>query len=112
MYTPLGFGLGNPLNTVYSRFIFHLAVGSVADDIENDFLESAHGAFRKIDEFDLPAAILTIFRIHPVKVTGKNTGFITSCTGTDFHNRILPILWIGWYKHHPDILFQFRFFVV
>ena len=107
MYTSLGFCGGNTLYAVYARFIFQDSVNIVTCDAANYFLESACCSFVRIGDFHLPAFCFAEFGIHTEEVAGKDGRLVTTCTATDFKNRIFAVLRVGGNKHQFDFFFQY-----
>ena len=107
MYTSLRLCGGNTLYAVHSRFVFQCPVNVITRHAANDFLETAGCPFVGAGYFHFPAFGFAILGIHTEKVAGKDSGFVASCTATDFENRILAILRVGGNKHQFDFLFQY-----
>ena len=57
--------------------------------------------------FDLPAARLGIAAIHPVKVGGKQRGFLAAGAGADFDDGVARIGRVGRHKAELDLLREF-----
>ena len=108
MHAPLSFSSRNTLYAVYPRFIFQCSVHIVARNAANNFLESACCAFVDAGYFHPPTFCFAIFGVHAEKVSGKDSGFVTACTSTNFEDGVLAVLWVGRYEEEFDMFFQFR----
>ena len=105
MHTSLCLCGRNTLYAVYTRFIFQYSVDIVTCDTANDFFESSGCSFICIGYFHFPAFGFTELGIHTEKVAGKDCGFVSSCTTTNFEDGVLAVLRIGRNKHQFDFFF-------
>ena len=108
MYTSLCFCSRDTLYTVYPRFIFQYSVDVVSGDTANNFFVSSGSSFIRVGYFHFPSFGLTKLGIHTEKVAGKDSGFVSPRTASDFEDCIFAVLWIGRNKHQLDFFFQYR----
>ncbi|KAF5045655.1 hypothetical protein DSECCO2_479040 [anaerobic digester metagenome] len=87
-------------------FIFHLTVNVFPGNIHDNLLVSSGCPISEVHQFDFPAFCFTELRVHPVKVTRKNAGFVATGAGTDFNHGIFAVLRIGRNQHQADVFFH------
>ena len=88
------FRFGHSLHTMHARLILQAGVRTLPVHDENHFLQTAESRLIKGDKFRLPAPFLRIACIHPIKGSGKERRFLSSCAATNLHHDILVIIFI------------------
>ena len=78
MDAALALGDRNTLDSMYTGFPPHRAVGAFAFDLEDCFLHSAERAVRLGNDFDAPATTFGEAGVHAVKIRGKDGGFVAA----------------------------------
>ncbi len=89
-----GFCFRHTLHTVNTTLIFQTGIGSLPGDHKVDFLHASDADFIGAHQFHLPAALLGIFYVKTIHLSGKQRRLISARTRTDFHNNVLIIIWV------------------
>ena len=110
MHTPLSFGLRDTLNTVNPSFKLQSSIHIFPGNFKDHLLKTSICTFIIIYNSTFPAFTVGILIIHFIKISRKNTGFISTCTGTNLHHDVFGIFRILWNQHHPDLFIEFRQF--
>ena len=97
-----GFRGRHTLDAVHARFILQLGIGTLAFDLENDFLEPAHADGIGIHHLHLPVMVLGVTGIHAVQVGGKDGGFLAPRAGPDLDEDVLVITRVPGHQHLPE----------
>jgi hypothetical protein len=91
----LGFGGGDALHAVDATFVAQAAEDGVADDFEDDFLESAEAGRAGIDGLELESLRLGVALIHAIEIGSEEGGFIAAGAGADFHDGVSVFAFVG-----------------
>ena len=78
MYPPLRFRFRDTLNSMSARFKLEMTVDVLSHYAADNFLEAAVLSRSLRQDLNAPALLLGIAVVHPIQVTGKNSGFITT----------------------------------
>ena len=105
---PERFGVGYALDAMHAGFEFQFGEGAAAADFGDDFLEAAHRAFARGDDFDLPALIGGVTLIHAEQIAGEQRRLVAAGAGADFENDIALIHRVLGQQREPQFLLERR----
>ena len=88
MDAALGLGGRDALNAVDTRLVFHKTEDLLTGDFDDDFGESTCLRGCRVEVLIFPVALLGVALIHAHHLTGKNRGFVTTCTRADLEQCI------------------------
>ena len=108
MDAALLFGLRHALDAMNAAFEFQLAVYVFPFDQSDDFLEPPDARSAGGEHVNAPAAALAVTRVHAKDFLRKQTGFVSSRTGSNFQDDVFFIIRIFGKKQDLDLFFQFR----
>ena len=109
MNSALSFCLRHTLYTVNSGFVLHGSVYIFTTHIHYNFFVTTCSTMSKIYQFCAPFFTFAITRIHSIEISSKNTGFITTGTGTNFYNCIFRIFRVFRNQKYFNDFFHLRF---
>ena len=106
MHTTLRLGGRHTLYTMHTTFVLERTIYICTAHGEVDLLVTTHSTladtgYRKVPTFGVAEAL-----VHLEQVAGKQTGFVATCSSTDFHLYILCVLRILGNQRQFDFLFQ------
>ncbi len=81
----LRFRFGHPLHAMATAFELEGAVSRIADDAEDDFLESAALAVGKVVHAELEALDFGVSAVHFIEIASKEGRLLTAGAGADFN---------------------------
>ena len=84
----------NSLNPVTAAFKFHPRKGTLPFNNETDLFDTTELGLVEVHDLNVPSSVFGIECIHPEEITSKKRSFLSTYSGTDFHNDILAIIWI------------------
>src|SRR5215510_6151181 len=91
MDTTRSLGLGHPLYAMHPSFELEPTVRSLAFDHADDFFEPAQSSRTGAHDFDAPAMILGIARVHAKEVSDEQACLFTSGPCPDFQENVFFI---------------------
>src|SRR4051812_2370121 len=94
MYTTRRFSSRYTLHTVYTGFKLHSAIYILTIYFYYHLFISTSTTRCFIHNAETPSFVLKVTQVHTQQITGKKTGFITTCSTTDFQLCVLFILWV------------------
>ncbi len=77
----------NALHAVAAAFVLQLAIGPLAVDAQDDFLEAAQLGGVEVEHFDLPVPGFGVVLVHFVQVAGEQGRLVAARAGADFHDQ-------------------------
>src|SRR5690606_41247921 len=89
-----------------ASFVLARSIHFIAGYIEDDFFISSGSSVIGLDEFYGPTFLIAISCVHPVKITRKNTGLVSTGSRTNLQNGIFGIGRIFGDKQHFYLLFH------
>ena len=102
------FGVGYALDAMHAGFEFQFGEGAAAADFGDDFLEAAHRAFARGDDFDFPALIGGVTLIHAEQIAGEQGRLVAAGAGADFENDVALVHRVLGQKREPQLLLERR----
>ena len=110
MDTAAGLRHGNALDAMTSRLILEARPGSAALHDKADLFDPAELCFAEIDDLELPAAPLSIERIHAVQIRCEEHTLLAADAAADLHDDVFGIVWVLREKQDADLLLEARLF--
>jgi hypothetical protein len=111
----LGLGGRDTLHAVHPALVAKSPERLLALDVDDDLANPASIGVRNRKRLDLPAARLRVTAIHPIEVSGKERGFVSTGPRANLQDRVLFLVWILRNEQqtnlalHRDLLFfEFR----
>src|SRR4029077_11622761 len=83
-----GFVVGHALHAVHAGFIFELGEGAAAAHFGDEFLVTAHRAFARGHDIDLPELVCGVAVVHAEQVAGEQRPLVAAGAGADFENDV------------------------
>src|SRR5690606_18611857 len=106
MYPPLRLSRWHTLYAVTTRFELQRTGCAFALHTGKNFLIATMFTITGTDPFQLPALLFGKAAIHPKYIAGKNSGFVTTGTGTDFEETAVIVVWIFRQQQYLQLLIQ------
>ena len=92
MHAALTFGLGHTLHAVYAALKLEPRVHLVTRHAEHDLLVAAQLGLGFVHDLGLPAALVSVHRVHAVEVSGKQRAFLAACAAANLNVDILLVV--------------------
>src|SRR5216683_585735 len=88
MNAALSLGGRHALHAVHTALVTKLSKDRFARNPEDRFLEPTKLRRTGFEVLSLQSRSFCIAMIHPVKIGGEDSGFVATCPGADFHDRV------------------------
>ncbi len=102
----LRLGFRHTLHAVRAGLELELGVDVVALDAGDDLLVTAVLAFVLRQDFQAPAALFGVTRVHAEQVAGEDGGLVTAGPGADFQKHVAPVIGVFGQQHALQLRLQ------